>query len=86
MTSKRLREAMSLLVCNGAGISGEDIDMTLLGPLSGQDGKALKMVQPDIGGRTEATLPQPADTKRNGILTPRLSGSAEKVREGMGAG
>jgi hypothetical protein len=72
-------EAMSLLVCNGAGVSG-DIDTTLLELLAGQDGKALKMVQPDAGGRTETTLSQPADKKRNGILTPRLSDSAEKAK------
>jgi ankyrin repeat protein len=78
-TSGEAREAMTLLVCNGAGASG-DIDTTLLELLAGQDGKALKMVQPDAGGRTETTLSQPADKKRNGILTPRLSDSAEKAK------
>jgi ankyrin repeat protein len=52
---ERARVVRSLLVSNGAGVSG-DIDATLLELLAGQDGKALKMVQPDAGGRTETTL------------------------------
>lgn len=79
-TSERAREAISLLVCNGAGASGDIDTTTLLELLAGQDGKALKMVQPDAGGRTETALSQPADKKRNGISTPRLSDSAEKAK------